>query len=472
MPLYQPSSTTAFNTLPIELNKVIAHELDTDKDIATFRLICRSTNDAIDADKYSFWRARFREKYAAKEGMSNKEMKRTYQLRCKQLRRGIVYDFFRGHKKREVDVLEVLKDLILESFQGGSQLDEYGRPYCKNQTHLLNFTLNSKMLLSDRRAPPPARGEKDTVNQTLGAVKLMCSHFLFQLEGTKHGVFAVEESQRAVYMPTNTAPIYSGPELKDVNMDWILHCLNFFRHHMMDEEVVTLFSAMEELSVTQKPSVWREPLRQGVQPLCRHWKGTYSFLDPLEIERLRKVPADKVGDEYFSDKNVDEGQIQSLTIEFNEGGKLRWPPIFEDRLQSLRDLGGPPIKTQGRSKPKSTPDDAKSKNLQFIGSGSDLADDFYAIGWLNALPDQGGIPGWQRITFMKHFTDDLDQVAQDNLWAYEGVVLPGGRIILGRWWFASGRNVDFDRDYNGPFIFWAVDSEPEFNDGGDGDGDE
>ena len=73
----------------------------------------------------------------------------------------------------------------------------------------------------------------------------------------------------------------------------------------------------------------------------------------------------------------------------------------------------------------------------------DLEDDFHAVGWLNALPDQYGIPGWQRITFMKHFAEDLDNVDSDNLWAYEGVVLPGGRIIVGRWWFAS-ETVDFD----------------------------
>jgi hypothetical protein len=73
----------------------------------------------------------------------------------------------------------------------------------------------------------------------------------------------------------------------------------------------------------------------------------------------------------------------------------------------------------------------------------DLDDDFNALGWLNPLPDQCGIPGWQRITFMKHFVDDLSDFDSDNLWAYEGVVLPGGRIIVGRWWFAVD-NVDFD----------------------------
>jgi hypothetical protein len=139
------------------------------------------------------------------------------------------------------------------------------------------------------------------------------------------------------------------------------------------------------------------------------------------------------------------------------------------------------VEPQGRVKPKGEPG---SENVQFTGTGIDLEDDFNAIGWLNPLPPQHGIPGWQRITFMKHFMDDFDQVEQDNLWAYEGVVLPGGRIILGRWWYAS-ENVDFNvsftraltldlltdiwqNDYNGPFILWAVDeSDIEEEEGSD-----
>jgi len=107
-------------------------------------------------------------------------------------------------------------------------------------------------------------------------------------------------------------------------------------------------------------------------------------------------------------------------------------------LREAPDSDAPP-KTQGRSKQK----DSTAANMQFVGTGMDLEDDFHAIGWLNALPDQCGIPGWQRITFMKHFAEDLDDVDSDNLWAYEGVVLPGGRIIVGRWWFAS-ETVDFN----------------------------
>lgn len=113
------------------------------------------------------------------------------------------------------------------------------------------------------------------------------------------------------------------------------------------------------------------------------------------------------------------------------------------------------------------------------------------------------------MTFMKHFEDDINSIDRDNLWAYEGVVLPGGRIMLGRWWFASvssvlvyairrlacwilsfldlgqawlgsfadcevlqDDDVDFDNDYGGPFIFWAVEPEPEVEGDGDDDDDE
>ncbi|KAH8727517.1 hypothetical protein GQ44DRAFT_648578 [Phaeosphaeriaceae sp. PMI808] len=455
-----PSLATAFNQLPIELNKAIAHYLDTDKDIATYRLICRGTNDAIDADRGSFWRAKFRENFDYHESRSNAEFKKVYQHRTKYLRRGTGYSFFRGYRRREMDVVAVLRDLIVESFQGPSELDEHGRPRCKNHDVLRGFVFSSKILLNDRRAPPPGRNEENMVSPALAAVKLMCSHFLLESK-LKHNVFAVEESQYVVYMATSKAPLYTFGNISqtELNMNWVLHCMQFFRYHMMCPDVATLFDAMDDLSQLQKPSAWQEPLKKGSYPLGKHWKGTYSFLDPAEIKILRKIPVDRIGDEYLCDKNVDEGKIQSLELEFMTNNEHPWPPLFEQRLHSRRNTMGSQMTAQGRSKPK---DDPSLKNIQFIGRGVDLEDEFNAVGWLNPLPDQHGIPGWQRITFMKHFMDDLDGIEQDNLWAYEGVVLPGGRIILGRWWFAS-EDVDFDKDYNGPFILWAVD-EPDIED--------
>jgi hypothetical protein len=43
-----------------------------------------------------------------------------YQRRAKMLRRGTGYDYFRGYKKREQDVIEVLRDLIVGTYLLGS----------------------------------------------------------------------------------------------------------------------------------------------------------------------------------------------------------------------------------------------------------------------------------------------------------------------------------------------------------------
>ncbi|KAF2995871.1 hypothetical protein E8E13_004081 [Curvularia kusanoi] len=455
MSLDPPSTQTAFNTLPIELNKAIAHCLDTDKDIISFRLVCRATNDAIDADRGSFWRLRFRERYAYKSGLVNKDLRRAYQRRSKMLRRGTGYDFFHGYRKREQDVIEVLRDLIVDSFQGTVDLDKHGRPRCKNQDRLFEFILNSKILLKDRRAsyglPRLDKSGSKDVNPLLAAVQIMCSSLLFEHGSLKHHIFAIEQLQRAAYAAQSKAPIFEGLNHTDINMDWTMKCLDFFRYHMMNKDASTLSDTMEDLSPLQKPTAWQGPLKNGVAPLSKTWKGTYSFLDPREQRKLRQLADDDDTDTYFSDRNIDEGKIQTLELSFTTPRPLEWPELFEERLHSLRgSADASSLTTQGRGKMVD-----RDNNLQFKGTGTDLDDEFHATGWLNALPDQYGIPGWQRITFMKHFDEDLEFVDQDNLWAYEGVVLPGGRVIVGRWWFAS-EAVNPDSDYNGPFILWAA----------------
>lgn len=44
----------------------------------------------------------------------------------------------------------------------------------------------------------------------------------------------------------------------------------------------------------------------------------------------------------------------------------------------------------------------------------------------------------------------------NQVWAYEGCVLPGGRIIVGRWWDAVAE-LDNPNINSGPFIWWNVD---------------
>lgn len=140
---------------------------------------------------------------------------------------------------------------------------------------------------------------------------------------------------------------------------------------------------------------------------------------------------------------------------------------------------------------------------QFSGSGND-AEPFHCRGILHPLPLQEEIPGWYRISFMKYFDplaqpgsmppqrdltwapfqsppsegrtpykpykpagadynlSDMYQIDDDaevnaGCWAYEGVVLPGGMIMLGRWWSPMD-DTGFKRCM-GPFIFWNVDKD-------------
>lgn len=77
------------------------------------------------------------------------------------------------------------------------------------------------------------------------------------------------------------------------------------------------------------------------------------------------------------------------------------------------------------------------------------------------------------MTMMKYYMDRNGAMDMASLWAYEGIVLPGGMIIIGRWWHpVPGEPQDvsvyhdhccihvltIDQEYTGPFILWNVDS--------------
>ncbi|KAI9722760.1 MAG: hypothetical protein M1828_004456 [Chrysothrix sp. TS-e1954] len=151
--------------------------------------------------------------------------------------------------------------------------------------------------------------------------------------------------------------------------------------------------------------------------------------------------------------------------------------------------------------------------IPFHGTGMD-EQKFITAGWLTPLPSQDGFPGFQRFTMIKvfavHRDNDDDSVNavkdlcepaclwvgvdsewpgaidSDGAWVYEGVVLPGAEVIVGRWWRGEPDNAGAGvalsdqgfRDgavrgpelnlreserrnarslYSGPFMFWCVD---------------
>lgn len=187
-------------------------------------------------------------------------------------------------------------------------------------------------------------------------------------------------------------------------------------------------------------------------------------------------------------------EFKTLELEFTPAECAPWPQVFEDHLHSIpqssflenplnhheskieraKELHPWEIIDGERSHfdPKAigTTTAAKLEEgrdfLPFIGTGVDDRP-FRCSGIVHALPMVQGIPGWQRITFMKYFTGadpasltdpyypPFYNVNEDSPhWAYEGVVLPGGHMMLGRWWNPMERSDK--RKCTGPFIFWNV----------------
>lgn len=93
----------------------------------------------------------------------------------------------------------------------------------------------------------------------------------------------------------------------------------------------------------------------------------------------------------------------------------------------------------------------------FFGSSRGRKDDHF-YGRLHGIPPQAGIPGFQRITIFKFYPDNNDMFDPSSMWVYEGCVLPGNRIIVGRWWWVSPDEDLADHEIpSGPFLFWNVD---------------
>lgn len=112
----------------------------------------------------------------------------------------------------------------------------------------------------------------------MAALQLMAAHYMFDEEEVGREVFSFDISQKAAYESARKAPIFHGFNKLEVNLEWVLHVLNFFRNHMMLEDG-SLRGAFSDLSELEKPSAWKAKLTDGVNPLGRYWRGTYG--EPL-----------------------------------------------------------------------------------------------------------------------------------------------------------------------------------------------
>lgn len=206
-------------------------------------------------------------------------------------------------------------------------------------------------------------------------------------------VFGFPDSQRVVYGNAIEQQMFGGFSGREVNMEWVLHSLNFWKYHLMREDEGTLYYAFNALDHSDRPRYWSQQLSNGAATLGQHWKGSYSFVDRDVIRRVR----DNTNDAYFQDEFNGESEadaFQDLRLELVSRGEETWPFAFERHLHSLR---RPVVKAKTRAQKRSAAagaeetDDLRPVSFRFNGEGSDSYEDFRASGWLNPLPP----PAWR-----------------------------------------------------------------------------
>lgn len=247
-------------------------------------------------------------------------------------------------------------------------------------------------------------------------------------------------AQMAAYADNVTAPIFVGSQGLDIDMTWLLRNVQFWRHHFVTQEEV-LTPAFEALEDNERPQWWSEQLSQStVRQIGKHWKGCYAFVERKEIGDIRAGRSGQGNCEPIMDhlngEDTPYEAFQNIDLAISDPEDVdEWHPDFESILHSL---GTPRSAARTRAQHRDHPAHAlrefRTQAVRIEGDGTDVAEDFFIDGWLNPLPRQHGVPGWQRLTMMKYFIEEDEsgegEIDMEALWAYEGVVLPGGKIVV------------------------------------------
>jgi hypothetical protein len=262
-------------------------------------------------------------------------------------------------------------------------------------------------------------------------IQLCCTHLFLDDTICQAKTAMHPDSQLEVYKCYADRPLL-GKGLQ-VNVPWLLNIATFFKYHLHMVGEGILHHAFSQLETHERPTPWTGSVMPGVQKLGRRWKGAYTYLEDDEVVQIRKrtVASD------------DEEAVIDSTQEGNDG--------FED-LSMFFDLedqpGAEDIEGLGHGPwindilDESLPDHILSikddiyldEHVNFFGLGQSHVK-FHVHGRIQALPPQSGVPGFQRFTMLKYLPDagGMYGLGTTQFWAYEGSVLPGNNIILGRY---------------------------------------
>lgn len=286
----------------------------------------------------------------------------------------------------------------------------------------------------------------------------------------------LESSQKVVYAHPMVKPLFTKSK-KNVNWDVAVHILNFFRYHATTEHEATLYQVFQNLGGEEMPAPWKNPLNavnDEDDALSEDLTGDYQSASGKSSPFSRQ----------FSSRR-DPGCISSRSLSrLRESRGIPSTPITDTMNDQELFLDFSPIDPQPVSDNITnrilrsllqgpTLLDSHHRNDNFaqdhIFTGHDIADEPSTIaGILSPLPlltRATNIPGWKRITFL--YRPDLvpgevslrrelfETEIDDDFWCYEGLVVPGGGLMVGRWMQSLVTDDGFHAgEDSGPWICW------------------
>ncbi|KAI9673798.1 MAG: hypothetical protein M1829_003916 [Trizodia sp. TS-e1964] len=366
--------------------------------------------------------------------------------KCRQYVMKLNCVFTDGVSWNQKDMCEVVLALIVEAFGRKKPKPIPGQinkiPEVVNKSRLYYYMKDKTNIVLDPLNQLSLDGD---CSPTLSAIRLFFTPWALDpgmMEGIR--IFRFIHAQALVFW-RHYRP-FERSHRSGLSYHYLFAIQKFFQFLLLtDGELLADNYAL--LPAWSRPPTWEKRLVSGTKRLKPNWIGAWASGTPDG-----RPPTEIVSRKYYTYKL--RLPIDFISIQFDF-----------DKVDHFQDIAMPPVEFSNPTQYGNENSDHffQPKIIQFTGKGVDSGCKFVIQGFLHQFPDQGGIPGWQRITFVKVHLDPLGLIDHSQSWHYEGVVIPGDGNIIGRWCCDPHASHPYDSQF-GPFILWNIDGIEDPND--------
>ncbi|KAL3473757.1 hypothetical protein BJX99DRAFT_272054 [Aspergillus californicus] len=402
-----------FLRLPTELIQQITYFLPKDKDIINLALCSTNLASRILPIESHIWSRLFRYKYDDCSRRSPVENQIEYQVRALVLSRPISF----GHGEREEQRfwLTLLRDMIVDMLLPTTKCSKSQDGEGKNLARLREALFKSEFLNRPvsgflmRRPKPPS--------DLFCAVQLFLTYLALDPSMSVH-CLRTDYNIGAVYeCPDIDKPLFYDDF--SVSMETALDIRNFWLRHLLNPDECTFYSSYMTC----------------ICPL------------PLTIRDLELHQT-------CAELNGHMVEVEHATISLTEHPDLgNWPELFQELVSPFSGLGQNPILFRGTLTYHGSVENRSIPIRGFVEgvNGDDgICGRWFRICFVAYERPRYLLPGYAGAFFDEPWPPTDMSVDFTSVYGYEGLVVPGGSLVVGQWWDVLTKLTA------GPFIFWGV----------------